>query len=71
MVSLILLLIILAVIIIFSVQNAMPVTVSFLKWDFQASLAIVIFLAILSGSVITLILIYSSKLKNYLRKQGK
>ncbi|MFN3740522.1 MAG: lipopolysaccharide assembly protein LapA domain-containing protein [Thermodesulfovibrionales bacterium] len=71
MISIILLLIILAVIIIFSVQNASPVTVSFLKWSFEASLAIVIFLAILSGSIITLILLYSSKLKNYLRKQSR
>lgn len=69
MFSIILLLIILALIIIFSVQNAAPVTVSFLRWSFEASLAIVIFLSILSGAIIILILLYSNKLKNYLRKQ--
>ena len=37
---------------IFSVQNASPVAVTFLFWDFQASLAIVIFLSTLIGAVI-------------------
>ncbi len=69
MVSIILLLLVLAVVIIFSVQNAAPVKVSFFSWSFEASLAIVIFLAVLSGSIITLILLYSGRLKNYLRKQ--
>ncbi|MBI5100406.1 MAG: LapA family protein [Nitrospirae bacterium] len=36
----------------FSVQNAAPVIVSFLFWKFEASIAIVIFLSVLSGIII-------------------
>ena len=43
---------IIAVVAIFSVQNASPVAVTFLFWDFQASLAIVIFLSTLIGAII-------------------
>ncbi len=35
----------------FSTQNSQPVSVSFFLWKFQASLAIVVFLAVLSGIV--------------------
>lgn len=37
---------------IFSTQNSLPVSVSFLAWKFQASLAIVVFLSVVSGIVI-------------------
>lgn len=37
---------------IFSTQNSQPVSFSFLLWKFQASLAIVIFLSMLSGIVL-------------------
>jgi uncharacterized integral membrane protein len=43
---------ILAGVTIFSVQNASPVAVTFLFWNFQASLAIVIFLSTLIGVII-------------------
>ena len=36
----------------FSVQNAIPVTITFLFWKFEASLAIVIFLSVLLGVLI-------------------
>jgi putative membrane protein len=49
MISIVLAVVIIAVITIFSVQNAEPVTITFLVWTFQASLAIVIFLSVLSG----------------------
>lgn len=49
MVTIILLSIILVLVAIFSVQNAMPVTITFLFWTFEASLAIVIFLCMLGG----------------------
>jgi uncharacterized integral membrane protein len=44
--------IIIAFVTVFSVQNAAPVVLSFLFWKFQASLAIVIFLSLLSGAII-------------------
>ena len=37
---------------IFSTQNSQPVSVSLFTWTFQASLAIVVFLSLLSGVVI-------------------
>ena len=45
-------LVILAGAIVFSAQNASPVTLSFIWWQFSASLAIVVFLAMLAGMVI-------------------
>ncbi len=49
---LILALLIVALVAVFSTQNALPVSITFLFWKFQASLAIVIFLSVLSGMVI-------------------
>ncbi len=43
---------ILALVAVFSVQNAAPVVVSFLSWRFESSLAIVIVLSVLSGMLI-------------------
>lgn len=46
------LLILLALVAIFSVQNALPVKVTFMLWNFEASLAIVIFLSLLVGMIV-------------------
>jgi len=48
---------IIAAVTIFSVQNASPVAVTFLFWNFQASLAIVIFLSTLIGAIIGAIIL--------------
>jgi uncharacterized integral membrane protein len=45
-------LLILAVAVVFSAQNAIPVTLSFIRWQFSASLAIVVFLAMLTGMLV-------------------
>jgi uncharacterized integral membrane protein len=50
----------------FSVQNASPVTISFLLWRFEASLAIVIFLSALAGILVTVIIYSSRSLKKAL-----
>ena len=52
MITLIIVLIIITVVTVFSVQNAIPVAISFLFWKFEASLAIVLFLSVLAGVVI-------------------
>lgn len=52
MVIAIVVVIIIAGVTIFSVQNAAPVVMSFLFWKFEASLAIVIFLCLLSGVIV-------------------
>jgi len=63
MTSIILVVVIVAVIAIFSVQNAEPVTISFLFWTFKASLAIVIFLSVLSGILIAVIISLPGKIR--------
>jgi len=52
MVNLIFAVLIIAVVTIFSVQNASPVAITLLYWNFHISLAIVIFLAALIGVII-------------------
>lgn len=52
MLALIVVVIMLAIVLIFSVQNAGPVAVSFLAWRFEASLAIVIALSLLGGMAV-------------------
>lgn len=49
MIATIFIMIIVTLVAIFSVQNAEPVTISFLYWKFEASLAIVVFLSVLCG----------------------
>lgn len=55
MTTLIIVLIIVAAVTVFSVQNAIPVAISFLFWKFEASLAIVLFLCVLTGVAIGVI----------------
>ncbi len=57
-VIIIILLILLALVAIFSVQNALPVTVTFMLWNFEASLAIVIFLSLLVGMIVGSIIMF-------------
>jgi uncharacterized integral membrane protein len=52
MVHLILAVLIIAVVTIFSVQNASPVAITFLSWNFHVSVAIVILLSTLFGVII-------------------
>ena len=52
MITLIIMVIIIALVTIFSVQNAIPVAISFFLWKFEASLAIVLFLTAVAGAII-------------------
>jgi uncharacterized integral membrane protein len=63
MVNVIIALIIIVFVAIFSVQNAAPVAISFLVWQFQASLAIVIFLCALCGITVGAILTLMVRIK--------
>jgi uncharacterized integral membrane protein len=49
MITLIIVLTAAAFMIIFSVQNAAPVVVSFLMWKFEASLAVIILMCVFTG----------------------
>ena len=64
---LVLALLIIVVVAVFSAQNALPVSIVFLFWKFQASLAIVIFLSVLTGIVIASIVFFWLRI----RKAGK
>ncbi|MDD5010298.1 MAG: LapA family protein [Syntrophorhabdaceae bacterium] len=57
--ALVLIIILLAIVTIFSVQNAAIVTISFIFWKFEASLAIVIFLSVLLGVIVGSIIVLS------------
>ena len=71
MATIILLLIIVAVVAIFSVQNAMPVAITFLFWKFEASLAIVIFLSVIAGMITGAIIVSLLKVKSSVKKIAK
>jgi putative membrane protein len=68
MVLMIFIVLLVAVVVLFSVQNASPVSVAFLAWKFDASLAIVIFLALAVGVVIGVAIALSARRK---RMSGK
>jgi uncharacterized integral membrane protein len=66
-ITLIFVFIIVAAVAVFSVQNAAPVAVSFLFWHFEASLAVVIVLALLAGIVAGMALLSLLRLRRSLR----
>ena len=68
MVILVLALLVIAAVVIFSVQNAVPVSVSFLLWKFGASLAVIVFLAFVIGIVVTFLFILGVRLKGAARR---
>jgi uncharacterized integral membrane protein len=55
----------------FSAQNAAPVAVSFLTWHFEASLALVIVLSLLSGMIIGMALLSLLRLRRSVRKRRR
>ncbi len=52
---------------VFSVQNAVPVTISFLIWRFEASLAIVIFLSTVAGLIFGIVIAVLIRKRGFLR----
>jgi len=64
-------LLIFAVAVVFSAQNAIPVTLSFITWKFDASLAIVVFLAMLAGMLIVGLFWMAVGFKKKLKKGPK
>lgn len=69
MLLLIVAIITLAVVVLFSVQNASPVAVSFLLWQFEASLAVVIVLSFLLGMVAGMVILWWIRLRRYTQKK--
>ena len=54
---------VIAAVVIFSVQNAAPVSVAFLMWKFGASLAVIVFLACAIGIVVAALFSLALRLK--------
>ncbi len=64
MLNIAIILIIIALVTVFSVQNAAPVEFKFLLWEFKASLAIVIFLSALTGLIAGVIITFLIRFKS-------
>jgi putative membrane protein len=65
----VLLVVLIAVAVIFSVQNASPVALSFLSWHFEASLAVVILLTLVTGMIIGMAILSWSRMRRSMRKK--
>lgn len=65
----ILLVILITIAVIFSVQNASPVALSFLSWHFESSLAIVILLTLVAGMILGMTILSLSRLRKSMRKK--
>ena len=63
--------VLIAVVAVFSAQNAMPVAISFLIWKFEASLAIIIFLSFFCGMVLGLLVKSLSGMRSSVRQRRK
>ncbi len=71
MITLIFVVVIIIVVAAFSAQNSAPVAVSFLTWHFEASLALVIVLSLLSGMVMGMMLLSWLRLRRSVREKRK
>jgi uncharacterized integral membrane protein len=71
MITFIFVLVIIVAVAAFSAQNATPVAVTFLIWHFEASLALVIVLSLLSGVVIGMALLSLLRLRRSVREKRK
>lgn len=43
--------------VIFVLQNIVPITVTFLAWQIEGSLAVILFLAMMAGAIVTLLVL--------------
>ena len=69
MMILIIVIAVVSVIVLFSVQNASPVVVAFLSWRFEASLAVIILLCVLTGILIGGALVSYWRLKRSIKNR--
>ena len=53
--------------VIFVLQNIVPITVTFLSWQIEGSLAVVLFLAMMSGVFVALLLILPGLIRDEFR----
>lgn len=57
------------VIVTFALQNTEIITVTFFSWEFTGSLALILFLTVAAGMVVTVFLILPKSISNYFKYQ--
>jgi uncharacterized integral membrane protein len=62
---------VIAAVVIFSVQNAAPVSVAFLMWKFVASLAVMVFFAFVIGIVVAALFSLALRLRGAARRRAQ
>jgi uncharacterized integral membrane protein len=65
----ILLVIVIVIVALFSVQNAIPVAISFLNWRFDASLAVIAMLFFLAGMIAGMVVLFWTRMRRTARKK--
>lgn len=55
--------------VVFALQNVTTITITFFAWEMTGSLAILIIMAILSGILITLLIILPESVNNYFKNR--
>jgi len=71
MITVILVVIVIAGVAVFSVQNATPVAISFLVWRFDASLAVIVLLSFLTGMIVGMAVLSWTRIRRYVKKKNK
>jgi putative membrane protein len=71
MVAIILVVIVILIVGIFSAQNAMPVAVSFLSWQFNGSLAVIALLFFLAGMIAGMAVLSWTRMRRAARKKSE
>ncbi|HTP06589.1 MAG TPA: LapA family protein [Nitrospirota bacterium] len=67
----ILLVIVIVIVALFSVQNAIPVSISFLNWRFDASLAVISLLFFLAGMIAGMVVLFWIRMRRTARKRSE
>jgi len=71
MITVILVVIVIAGVAVFSVQNATPVAISFLVWRFDASLAVIVLLSFLTGMIVGMAVLSWTRIRRTVKKKSK
>lgn len=69
MITIFFVVIVIAVVASFSIQNAAPVSISFLFWHFEASLAIIVMLSLLMGMIVGMIVLSWTRMRLAAKKK--
>ncbi len=70
MAAVILVLIVIIIVTLFAAQNAMPVAISFLAWQFEASLAVIVLLFFLAGLIAGMGMLFWIQMRRRAKKRS-